>query len=114
MTARKHLSIAGAYLLLLLSPVGGPVVGIAIQTFCGNDNAADADGIIPTAYCGINRPAERLYQSTAVLSFLPTVFVGPFLGVLLSLIWWCIGAATVAGFIRSLWRAFAVVTIDRL
>lgn len=116
MSARKHIARAGIFLLLLLSPFGGPVVGMLIGGLCQNDPTVEPDGpfALGFSYCGVNRPVEHLYQKAEMLTVLPMAFAGPIVGGLLTLAWWCLGIAVAAGLMWHLWRALACITIERL
>jgi len=49
-----------------------------------------------------------------MLSFLPTVFAGPIIGVIVTVAWWLAALGSAAGFLWHMWRAAASATIDRL
>jgi len=113
---RDHLVRAGIYLLIFLSPVGAPIIGMLIVEMCGNDSTVQPDGpfAMGLSYCGVSRPVEHLYQNFIVLTFIPGLYVGQLVGWLLAVTWWCLGIAVAAGCIWHLWRAFAQKTIERL
>lgn len=115
MSARKHILRAGIYVLLLLSPLGGPVVGMAIGGLCPNDPTVTPDGpfALGLSYCGVSRPMEHLYQKAEMLTILPMAYAGPIAGGIFTLAWWCLGAAVAAGLIWHLWRALACAAKPR-
>jgi hypothetical protein len=116
MSAQKHVARAAIFLLLLLSPCGGPVVGVFIGSFCQSDPTVEPDGpfALGLSYCGINRPIEHFYQKAEMLTVLPMAFAGPIIGGLVTFAWWGLGVAVAVGLIWHLWRALACVTIERL
>jgi hypothetical protein len=72
MVMRAHLLRAGIYLLLLISPVGAPLVGLLLSA-CPTDLSLTPDGpfALPFSYCGLYRPIEHFYQKAIFLPFLP-------------------------------------------
>jgi hypothetical protein len=97
---------ASICLLVLLSPIGAPVVG-ALLSLCPADGMIEPSGpfAMGFSYCGVSRPIEHLYQNAIVLSFLPMAFWGPTLGVIASVSWWFAAVGSAAGCGWYLWRA---------
>src|SRR3546814_3866719 len=90
---RHHMLRAALFLLLLVSPIGAPALGIFITAACSKDVAATADGPFAMGFsrCGLPLPIEHFYQSSV---FLPVVLMdkaGLLIGGALALI--CIIAA---------------------
>ena len=106
---------AAICLAILLSPVGAPLVGMLLG-YCPPDPSIVPNGLfaLGMSYCGVSRPIEHLYQHAVMLSFLPMVFAGPVVGVVVTAAWWSAALGSAAGCLWHLWRAAASVTIDRL
>lgn len=102
-------------MMLLLSPVGAPLVGALIST-CTPDSLGAPTGpfAMGFSYCGISRPIEHLYQQALMLSLLPMAFAGPFVGGFLTLAWWTVAIGTAASCLWYVWRAVASATIEKL
>jgi hypothetical protein len=49
-----------------------------------------------------------------MFSFLPTVFAGPIIGVIVTIAWWLAALGSAAGSLWHLWHAAASATINRL
>src|SRR3546814_19559026 len=58
---RHHMLRAALFLLLLVSPIGAPALGIFITAACSNDVAETADGPFAMGFsrCGLQLPIER-------------------------------------------------------
>src|SRR3546814_4293734 len=71
---RHHMLRAALFLLLLVSPIGAPALGIFITAACSKDVAATADGPFAMGFsrCGLPLPIEHFYQSSV---FLPVVLM---------------------------------------
>jgi len=115
MNARKHILRAAICILLLLSPLGGPVVGLVIGGLCPNDPTVTPDGpfALGLSYCGVSRPIEHLYQQAEMLTILPMAYAGSIVGGIITLAWWCLAAAVAGGFIWHLCRALACAMKSR-
>src|SRR3546814_8909678 len=63
---RHHMLRAALFLLLLVSPIGAPALGIFITAACSKDVAATADGPFAMGFsrCGLPLPIEHFYQSS--------------------------------------------------
>lgn len=102
-------------LVVLLSPIGAPVVG-ALIGICPPDGAIGPTGpfAMGFAYCGVSRPIEQFYQHAVVLSMLPMVFAGPIFGGLVTIAWWFVACGSAAGCVWHLWRAIVSVSVEKL
>jgi hypothetical protein len=105
---------AAVCLLILLSPVGAPFVGVLLS-FCADDKLVEPNGLVSIgfSYCGVSRPIEHLYQKSVMLSLLPLVLAGP-IGGLLTLAWWIAAIGSAASFVRYLWQGIEAATLDKL
>jgi hypothetical protein len=109
MTKRRHLLQTFILLLLLLSPLGAPTVGVLLLSICPTDMAsppADTPFSMPGADCGISRPVERLYQAAVWLPLTPSAVFGPWLGQLLLIIWWSLALSCAVLFA---WTLFGTI-----
>lgn len=115
MGVRSHLIRAAIFLVVLLSPIGAPLIGMGITSICSVDNSIIVDGPFALSfhYCGTYRPIEQLYQHSIMLSVLPMALLGPAAGGLLTILWWVAGFASVIGFARHLVQAIAKMNDDR-
>jgi hypothetical protein len=88
-TSKKHAAIAAICLLLALSPVGAPTIGMLIASVCPVDTTLEPDGpfAMPFHYCGISRPVEHQYQKAIFLPLVATVAAGRAVGVAIALAW---------------------------
>src|SRR3546814_12136163 len=71
---RHHMLRAALFILLLVSPIGAPALGIFITAACSTDVAATADGPFALGFsrCGLPLPLEHFYQSSV---FLPVFLI---------------------------------------
>ena len=92
------------------------MIGLLLAGVCGNDATVQPDGAFAMglSYCGISRPAEHLYQKVVMLTFMPAIYVGPLVGWIVTVAWWCLGIAVLGGCMWHLWRALVKKTIERL
>jgi hypothetical protein len=116
LTFRQHFSRAALYLVILISPVGAPLVGCLISAACPDDLTVVPDGpfALGFSHCGLPRPLEYFYQSAIFLPIVMFARAGPILSGCLSLLWIVTAIGIVALLVRHLLRALSCLTIERL
>lgn len=80
---KKHATIAAACLLLIVSPIGAPAVGIAVTALCANDPWAE-----PFAGCGFYGPVEYYFLASLWFPGLGSRVAGPPIDTLVFIGWY--------------------------
>ena len=113
LSAREHLQRAGLLLLLLLSPVGAPMIGLMMLSICPEDKTVIPDGpfAMPFADCGVSHSVEHLYQNAFALALLPMPYFGGFIGFVMTILWAVAGLVTAFVMIRHAFLALADVIV---
>jgi hypothetical protein len=104
------------FLLIMLSPVGGPLVGVLFGS-CPTDPLQEPpDGMLAMSYsyCGFSRPVERFYQDMFSFPFFPMWVAGPVIGGALTGGWWIAALTSFVQLVRYLWRAIASVVVEKI
>ena len=89
MTPKRHAVIAAMCLLLAISPVGAPALGVLITSACPVDTTVEPDGpfAMPFHYCGISRAVEHQYQKAIFLPLVAVVAAGRVVGGGIAIAW---------------------------
>jgi hypothetical protein len=102
--SKRHAWRALIYLLMLLSPLGAPMVGMMLIAACPIDTSVTPDGpfSMSVASCGVWERGERLYQGAF---WLPTIASAKLIGTPLMLAWWTIAIVLPFGVVIHATRA---------
>jgi hypothetical protein len=116
MSVRHHLARAVGLLVLLLSPVGAPLLGMMFISICATDTSIQPDGpfAMDYVYCGVSRPLEHFYETAIFLPIVVFRSLHPAFGVVLTLLWFAMAVALLIAMLWHLLRAIAGLTIKRL
>lgn len=108
---RHHLLRAALCLVLLISPVGAPAIGLAMMAICPSGPVfADGPFAMDFARCGLPVPIEDLYQSSVSLPIVLMAKAGTFVGGMLVLLWLVAIVAVLVMLGQHLYRAAAGMT----
>lgn len=113
---RQHLIRITVYLVVLLSPIGAPLVGFLISAVCPDDPTVVPDGpfALGFSHCGLPRPLEHFYQSAIFLPIVMFARAGPIFSGCLSLLWIVAAIGIAALLVWHLLRALSYLTVERL
>jgi hypothetical protein len=114
MTARAHLIRSTIFLLVFLSPIGAPLVGILLASVCPTDMSFHPSGPFAMSFasCGISPQIEQLYQKAVFLPLTPFFWVGPVIGIPIAAIWIVAAGASAWMSARHLARAIRARSRD--